>query len=253
MSNPISSNPLLEKAFITAVGSTPETESARSEIFDVLSHYLDQTMTPEEVNNRLETLTRIANPLQKINEVMQQMQQMQSQEYVAQTINYQKQNQFAGFRKRSSKWTEEEDERLRTAIQNHGSDNWSLIASYVGGQRTKSQCSQRWRRVLDPKIDKTNWKREEEIKLIEAVHSYGNKAWTRIAAEMGNRTDVQCRFRYKFLQKKAAQNHTELQPIASLQSSGIAYIQAAPENIDDGHAACEMQEVPPQIQQENKE
>lgn len=251
MTNPVTNNPQLEKVFLTAVGNLPEAESARNEIIEILSQYISQTMSAEDANNRLEAITRIPNPLQKINEVMQQM---QPQDYAAQTMNFQKQNQFAGFRKRSSKWTPEEDERLRTAIQNNGSDNWSLISSYVGNGRTKSQCSQRWRRVLDPKIDKSNWKREEEIKLIEAVHSYGNKAWTRIAAEMGNRSDVQCRFRYKFLQKKATQNHTDLQPIASLQSPGItAYMQTNPENMEEEHSSCEMQSVTQQIQQENKE
>lgn len=119
-----------------------------------------------------------------------------------------------GYRRQANRWTKEEDQRLLAAVQAHGADNWPLVAGCVGGGRTRSQCSQRWNRGLNPKIDKGNWSREEEQKLLDAVQTYGNKAWTRIASEMGNRSDVQCRFRYKFLQKKAEEANTEIVPIS---------------------------------------
>jgi hypothetical protein len=50
--------------------------------------------------------------------------------------------------------------------------------------------------------------------LIDAVQTYGPKAWTRIASELGGRTDVQCRFRYKFLCKKATEAGTPVTPIS---------------------------------------
>lgn len=126
---------------------------------------------------------------------------------------------LSGFRKKARPWTAEEDQRLISAINANGTENWPLVTSLVGGDRTRSQCSQRWHRVLDPKISKTNWSREEEQKLLNAVQEYGNKAWTRIATEMGNRSDVQCRFRYKFLLKKAKENQTELTPISASQDT----------------------------------
>ncbi|KAH0789474.1 Myb-like DNA-binding domain containing protein [Histomonas meleagridis] len=197
-------NPLLEKAFMAIVTNTNDADKIRSEVYNVITNYVTQSITPEDANARLEVLTGTPFAVQKINEVLQQY---QLPETVQQSIF--KATQFPGFRKRSSPWTEEEDERLRAAIQVHGSDNWTIVATFVGGGRTKSQCSQRWRRVLDPKINKGNWTKEEEEKLIEAVKSFGNKAWTRISSELGNRSDVQCRFRYNFLQKKALQNQTE--------------------------------------------
>ena len=123
-----------------------------------------------------------------------------------------------GYRRKARRWTTEEDQRLVNAVQLHGTENWPLVASCVGGNRTRSQCSQRWHRVLDPKISKCNWSREEEEKLLRAVDSFGNKAWTRIAAEMGNRCDVQCRFRYNFLKKKAKESGTLIQPISAPMS-----------------------------------
>lgn len=134
---------------------------------------------------------------------------------VAKAVHYAPPPTVPGYRKKARRWTPEEDARLATAVQMNGVENWPAVAAYVGGDRTRSQCSQRWHRCIDPNISKSNWSREEEQKLIDAVKTYGSKAWTRIAAEMGDRCDVQCRFRYGFLQKKAKEMNTEIQPISA--------------------------------------
>jgi hypothetical protein len=140
-----------------------------------------------------------------------------------------------GTRHKPVRWTAQEDERLVTAIQVHGTENWPMIAAFVGGNRTRAQCAQRWHRGLDPKILKRNWTREEEKKLIDSVRTHGEKAWTRIAADFGNRSDVQCRFRYQFLCKKAAETKTEVAPISAPQGDGSP-AGAAPETIPDDAA-----------------
>jgi hypothetical protein len=117
-------------------------------------------------------------------------------------------------RKSRNHWTPEEDDRLRAAVESSGADNWQLIASIVGGGRSKSQCSQRWFRRLDPRLDSSNWTCEEEQKLLDLLQVYGTKNWTRISREMGNRSDVQCRFRYFFMCKKATAAGTELRPVS---------------------------------------
>jgi hypothetical protein len=120
-----------------------------------------------------------------------------------------------GSRRKPNRWTAEEDERLVAAIQLHGTENWPLIATIVGGDRTRSQCAQRWHRGLDPKLLKCNWTQEEEQRLLDAVREHGDKAWTRVAAELGNRSDVQCRFRYRFLCKKAGEINGEVRPVSA--------------------------------------
>jgi hypothetical protein len=40
------------------------------------------------------------------------------------------------------------------------------------------------------------WTYEEERRLLELVGAHGPRSWTRISAELGNRSDVQCRYHY---------------------------------------------------------
>jgi hypothetical protein len=127
-------------------------------------------------------------------------------------------------RRRPERWTPEEDARLSAAVETNGINNWQIIATLVGGGRTKAQCSQRWARCLDPRIDKSNWCSEEEAKLLTLVGLHGNKSWTKIAQEMGSRSDVQCRFRWNFLNQTALENGSEVKPISapSILASQIA-------------------------------
>jgi hypothetical protein len=55
--------------------------------------------------------------------------------------------------------------------------------------------------------------------LIDTVQKLGQKAWTRVASTLGNRSDVQCRWRYRFLAKKAEEARTEIRPISPLVGS----------------------------------
>jgi myb proto-oncogene protein len=50
---------------------------------------------------------------------------------------------------RCTKWTSDEDEKLKAAVQMHGRKDWNVITALVPG-RTKSQCGNRWREHLDP-------------------------------------------------------------------------------------------------------
>jgi hypothetical protein len=104
-------------------------------------------------------------------------------------------------RKKSEVWTDSEDIRLLAGIHRFGLCAWGSIARFVGNNRTKAQCCQRWCRGLDPRISKTPWTVSEDEKLRDLVRKYGQKQWTRIAKEFGNRCDVQCRYRFIQLQK----------------------------------------------------
>jgi hypothetical protein len=94
------------------------------------------------------------------------------------------------------KWTEDEDSKLKDAVQKHGGENWGAIAALVP-DRTTEQCYDRWRNVLNPNIDRTsgrtdNWTAAEESKLKDAVQTQGDKNWGAIAALVPERTPEQC-------------------------------------------------------------
>ncbi|OHS97491.1 hypothetical protein TRFO_36318 [Tritrichomonas foetus] len=98
--------------------------------------------------------------------------------------------------KKSKPWSQNEDVRLLAGIYKYGLDNWSNVASFVGNGRTRSQASQRWSRGLNPRISKESWSAEEDQMLFRLVQQYGDRAWTKIATLIGNRSDVQCRYHY---------------------------------------------------------
>jgi hypothetical protein len=110
-----------------------------------------------------------------------------------------------GFRLRAktNPWSAYEDQRLIAALHHLGSSDWYAIACFVGNNRTKAQCYQRWTRGLDPNISKQKWTSEDDAQLMMYISIYGEKAWSKISAEMGNRCDVQCRYRYKQLLKES--------------------------------------------------
>mmetsp|Transcript_15156 Transcript_15156/g.19200 ORF Transcript_15156/g.19200 Transcript_15156/m.19200 type:complete len:101 (+) Transcript_15156:784-1086(+) len=46
------------------------------------------------------------------------------------------------------KWTPQEDERLKDAIQQYGDKNWQQVAHYLNG-RTGQQCLHRWQKNIE--------------------------------------------------------------------------------------------------------
>jgi hypothetical protein len=99
-------------------------------------------------------------------------------------------------RRKPCPWSPFEDVRLLAAIHRFGTENWGSVAQFVGNHRTRAQCSQRWVRGLDPRISKDQWSPSEEDHLCGLVRERGTKIWAQIAAEIGNRSDVQCRYHF---------------------------------------------------------
>ena len=114
--------------------------------------------------------------------------------------------------KKTRPWTTPEDIRLLAGIYRYGLDNWSTVAFFVGNGRTRGQCAQRWSRGLNPRLSKDTWSTEEERMLVMLVRNFGDKAWTRIAAIMGHRSDVQCRYHYQQMAKGKGSGFTTVVP-----------------------------------------
>jgi hypothetical protein len=93
---------------------------------------------------------------------------------------------------RTGTWTEDEDMKLKDAVQTHGGKNWGAIATLVPGPK-KVHCYHRWHYVLDPSIDRVNertgqWTEVEDSKLKDAVQTHGGKNWDGISALVPGRT-----------------------------------------------------------------
>jgi hypothetical protein len=98
---------------------------------------------------------------------------------------------------RKGKWTEDEDIKLKDAIQTHGDKNWKEISALVPG-RKNDQCRQRWNKVSSPTNERTGtWIEDEDVKLKDSVRLHDGKDWAAIAALVPGRTKQQCWGRWK--------------------------------------------------------
>jgi hypothetical protein len=105
---------------------------------------------------------------------------------------------------RTGKWSLDEDDKLKDAVQTHGDKDWVVIATLVPG-RTRAQCSRRWKDVLNASVDGTTrrtgkgtgtWSADEDSKLKDSVQMHDGKNWKEIAALVPGRTKEQCKNRW---------------------------------------------------------
>lgn len=109
-------------------------------------------------------------------------------------------------------WHGEEDERLRRGIRLHGF-KWTNVAKVVQTRHadrecsatetdfsrlilTPPECARRWQHSLDPSVDRSVWKAEEDEKLLVAVQKLGHN-WTAIADNympLRSTTDIRNRY-----------------------------------------------------------
>jgi hypothetical protein len=84
---------------------------------------------------------------------------------------------------RTGKWAEDENSKLKDAVQTHGDKDWAAIAALVPG-RTRNQCKSKWHNALHARIVRTirrtgHWISDEDDKLKDVVQTHGEKGWTR--------------------------------------------------------------------------
>ncbi|XP_032912189.1 transcriptional activator Myb isoform X5 [Catharus ustulatus] len=94
-----------------------------------------------------------------------------------------------------TRWTREEDEKLKKLVEQNGTEDWKVIANFLPN-RTDVQCQHRWQKVLNPELIKGPWTKEEDQRVIELVQKYGPKRWSVIAKHLKGRIGKQCRERW---------------------------------------------------------
>ena len=103
-----------------------------------------------------------------------------------------------------SKFSTDDDNKLRRLVSQYGTKSWSLIASKFRNRNSR-QCRDRWNNYLSPKNNHSKWSYEEDMRLINLFSIFG-KQWSKLAIFFPKRTPVnvrnRCRLLYKQLNQK---------------------------------------------------
>ncbi|XP_064387571.1 uncharacterized protein LOC135335872 isoform X3 [Halichondria panicea] len=94
------------------------------------------------------------------------------------------------------RWSKEEDNKLKSAVNLYGPQNWVKVAHYIGGSRTSINCYHRWTMSLCPDLKRGKWSEAEDEQLIKGVGVHGKKTWSKVCQYVPGRTQSQCRERY---------------------------------------------------------
>ncbi|KAI1194944.1 Homeodomain-like protein [Nemania serpens] len=103
-------------------------------------------------------------------------------------------------------WSAEEDDRLRSAIDRHGT-RWVLVATDVV-TRNGDQCAKRWNENLNPELDHSPWSPIEDKLLLHLVEVYGRN-WKFLASNhLESRAPLALKNRHSLLMRRAKRGVT---------------------------------------------
>ena len=95
------------------------------------------------------------------------------------------------------KWQKEEDEHLMQIMQQSTErPNYSQLAQHFPG-KSGQQVAERWDKVLNPKLMKGSWTRQEDETIIAFVKNNGTKKWQKLCELLPGRIGKQCRERWR--------------------------------------------------------
>ncbi|KAH0796095.1 Myb-like DNA-binding domain containing protein [Histomonas meleagridis] len=92
------------------------------------------------------------------------------------------------------KFSNEEDEKLKSLVSTYGTNDWRNIASHMEN-RNPRQCRERWKHYLSPSVSNGPWS-EAEDELLREKHEELGPQWSRIAKFFPKRTDITVKNRW---------------------------------------------------------
>ncbi|OHS93198.1 hypothetical protein TRFO_12025 [Tritrichomonas foetus] len=101
-----------------------------------------------------------------------------------------------------SKFTPEEDMKLKRIIFQFGDSDWNLISRLMNN-RNQRQCRERWQKYLSPFVRFDPWTPDEDKMLNKLVSEFGQK-WVKISQFFKNRTDINVKNRWMVLKRMSA-------------------------------------------------
>ncbi|OHS99153.1 Myb-like DNA-binding domain containing protein [Tritrichomonas foetus] len=99
-----------------------------------------------------------------------------------------------------SKFTPQEDEKLRSIVNEIGENDWPSVSKRMG-TRNQRQCKERWFNYLSPNVKALPWTPEDDFKLENLHNEFGAK-WVKIAQFFPSRTDTNIKSRWMVLQRQ---------------------------------------------------
>jgi hypothetical protein len=121
--------------------------------------------------------------------------------------------------KQRTKFTPNEDSALRLLVSYYGTNNWQVIANMIG-TKTQRQVKERWEEHLDEKINKSDWKPEEDEIILSNVDKFGKKCKI-ISKMLQGRTGGQCKNRFNQLMRRAQKTEPLTVPLNTQISSDL--------------------------------
>jgi hypothetical protein len=98
------------------------------------------------------------------------------------------------------KFSLQEDQLLSSLVAEHGSRNWTKIASLMG-DRSVRQCKERWANYLSQAPDGASWTLADDLLLERLVIERGHK-WKAMEAHFPGKTDIQIKNRHNVILRR---------------------------------------------------
>ncbi|CAD8127809.1 unnamed protein product [Paramecium sonneborni] len=124
-------------------------------------------------------------------------------------------------------WCQEEEQILKEEVEKSKNLKWHEIQYQIFMRsngiyfKKAKQCRERWNNYLDPQINRSYWKPEEDLCLMKLAQSEGLK-WSKISQKMKNRTENQVKNRFKSLINKETKGQQQQLDISHLINNIIS-------------------------------